>query len=219
MVLPSILAADFTRLGEQIETVMQAGADGIHVDVMDGHFVPNLTIGPPLVRSLRERFPDLLLDVHLMITNPEQFVEPFVDAGASMITFHIESTLGRKDHHERDVIAQIRRTGVGVGISLNPPAPVGSVEHVVDDVDMVLIMSVHPGFGGQQFIPQTLSKADRLRELAGDRLRIQMDGGVAPDTVDAVRKAGVDVLVAGTAIFAADDIPATIARLRGDGPQ
>ena len=181
LVFPSILAADFARLGDEVQSVLDAGADGIHVDIMDGHFVPNLSMGPPVMKALRRAFPDVFFDVHLMVTDPAMFVDPFADAGADCITFHIEATAGRKQDHEHDLIERVRRAGPKVGVSLNPPTTAASVQHLVAAVDLILLMSVHPGFGGQAFMPGVLDKArelvphlpetTRLRDRRGHRPR------------------------------------------------
>lgn len=217
LVLPSILAADFTRLGDEVADVLDRGADAIHVDIMDGHFVPNLSMGPPIMASLRKRFPDVYFDVHLMVTHPENFVQPFADAGANHITFHIEATAGRKQHHEFDLIEQIKKTGCTAGVSFNPPTTAASVQHLVGHVEMFLAMSVHPGFGGQRFIPDVLGK---IRELsaqlpADGSTRFEIDGGVGPDNAAQVADAGIDMIVAGSAVFGATDRAAAIAAIQG----
>lgn len=214
LVLPSILAADFTALGDDVADVLDKGADGIHVDIMDGHFVPNLSIGVPVMASLRKRFPDVYFDVHLMVTNPEHFVGPFADAGADHITFHIEATAGRKTHHEFDLVEQIKKAGCTAGISFNPPTTAASVQHLVGHIEMFLAMSVHPGFGGQSFIPQVLDKVRELSpKLPGDT-RFEIDGGVGPDNAGDVAAAGVDLIVAGSAVFGAADRAAAIAAIK-----
>ncbi|MEM6853902.1 MAG: ribulose-phosphate 3-epimerase [Planctomycetota bacterium] len=219
LVLPSILAADFTRLGDDVGDVLDQGAEGIHVDIMDGHFVPNLSMGPPVMASLRKRFPEAYFDVHLMVTNPEMFVGPFADAGADHITFHIEATAGRKQHHEFDLIEQIKAAGCTAGVCFNPPTTAASVQHLIGHVEMFLAMSVHPGFGGQKFIPDVLEK---IRELtaqfptSGDT-RMEIDGGVGPDNAAQVVAAGVDMVVAGSAVFGADDRAAAIAAIHAAG--
>ncbi len=220
LVMPSILAADFTRLGEQVALALDAGADGIHVDIMDGHFVPNLSMGPPVMKSLRRRFPDVFFDVHLMVAHPEQYVAPFADAGADHLTFHIEATAGRKQHHEYDLIQQVRAAGCSVGVSFNPPTTAASVQHLVGDVDLFLAMSVHPGFGGQSFLPGVLKKIRKLAPLlpkVGDT-RFEIDGGVGPDNAADVIAAGIDTLVAGSAVFGADDPAAAIHAIKHAQP-
>jgi ribulose-phosphate 3-epimerase len=215
-VLPSILSADFARLGEEVADVIAAGADGIHVDIMDGHFVPNLTMGPALVKSLRGRFGRVYFDVHLMVEKPADFVEPFAEAGADCLTFHIEATAGRDEHDEHALIEQIRSAGCEVGIVVNPPTPVESIAHLIDQVDMVLIMSVNPGFSGQSFMPEVLDKARFVAERKPGHVRLEMDGGINVQTVEQVRQAGVDTIVAASAVFGAQDRKATIDKLRGE---
>jgi len=200
---PSILAADFSALGREIEAAARGGADQVHVDVMDGHFVPNLTIGVPVVKSLRKAT-TLPLDVHLMITDPDRFLEPFIEAGANMVSVHVEVL-----PHLHRTIAQIKKLGAKAGVVLNPSTPVSSIEEVAADVDFVLVMSVNPGFGGQVFIPRSLHKIRAVRELldrAGNTTApIEVDGGVDLTTVASVVEAGADWLVAGNAIFGSGD--------------
>ncbi len=197
-IAPSILSADYLRLGEQVREAEAAGADYIHVDVMDGHFVPNITTGPVVVEAMR-RATQLPLDVHLMIEEPERHVEAFAKAGASFLTVHPEAT---QQLHR--TIASIRKLGVGPGVALNPGTPVSLVEDVLADVDLVLVMSVDPGFGGQEFIEHVLPKARRLRKLLDERglsAELEIDGGITPETAPRCVEAGVRVLVAGTAVF------------------
>ena len=215
LIFASILGADFTRMGEECEDVLKHGADGLHIDVMDGHFVPNLTMGHDMVRWLRKRFPAVYIDVHLMVEYPEQFIRPFADAGADNLTFHIEVTLGRKEHHELQVIEQVRAAGCQVGVALNPSAPAAAVMHLLDKLDLVLVMSVHPGFAGQAFQPQVLDKTRAIRRAAPANARVQMDGGINPQTAGDCREAGCDVIVAASALFGAGDRAAAIAQLRG----
>jgi len=207
-IAPSILSADFTRLGEQIRQVEKAGARVLHMDVMDGHFVPNLSIGVPVVQSVR-KCTDLLLDVHLMITDPLFYAEPFATAGADLITFHIEVTA-----EPMRVIDRLRQLGAGVGISLNPGTPASAVAAVLDKVDLVLVMTVWPGFGGQKFMEPTL---DKIRAIAGQLRpdqRLEVDGGIQGQTIARVAQAGADTFVAGSAVFDAADPTAEVIRLQ-----
>lgn len=201
-IAPSILSANFAALGEDIRKVEEAGAHLLHVDVMDGHFVPNITIGPPVVRSIRAAT-KLPLDVHLMISDPDKYIPAFVDAGASSLTVHAEAT----DHLDR-TLNFIRSHKVGVGVSINPATPVSAVEHALGLADMLLIMSVNPGFGGQSFIPYTVEKIRQAKQLIQSRnynCTIEVDGGIDTTTLPDVLKAGAEVLVAGSAIFHAPD--------------
>jgi ribulose-phosphate 3-epimerase len=209
---PSILSADFARLGEQIDEVARAGADYIHIDVMDGHFVPNITIGAPVVASIRP-ITNLPLDVHLMIEHPERFISEFVQAGADIITVHVETC-----PHLRKTIRLIKELGARAGVSLNPPTPVSAVEEFLPHVDLVLVMSVNPGFGGQSFIPKTLPKIAEMRKILNDRglsAELEVDGGINADNAPSIVKAGADVLVAGNSIFRAKEgIGRALRRLR-----
>ncbi len=211
-IAPSILAADLANLGAQVRAAEEAGADYIHVDVMDGHFVPNLTFGVPVVRALTDvtRLP---LDVHLMIESPESLIDDFVHAGAEMVTVHVETC-----PHLHRTVDQIHEAGACAGVTLNPATPVSLIEPILDYVDLVLIMSVNPGFGGQTFIEKTLDKVRQVRRLLDERqlsAEIEIDGGIDTETAPRVVSAGVDVLVAGTAVFkGANSIAENIARLR-----
>jgi len=199
---PSILSADFARLGEQVRAACEGGASVIHVDIMDGHFVPNLTIGPPVVKSLR-KVTDLPLDSHLMIENPDEFIPVFADAGVNWISVHQEAC-----RHLDRTLHLIRSHGCQAGVVINPATPVETLSEVLDIVDYVLVMSVNPGFGAQQFIPSTLHKMRRLAEIRSQRrlqYRIEVDGGVALDTIADVVHAGAEILVAGNAVFGKGD--------------
>jgi ribulose-phosphate 3-epimerase len=209
---PSILSADFARLGEAIDAVTRGGADQIHVDVMDGHFVPNITIGVPVVKSLRQAT-KLPLDVHLMIMEPDRYIEPFIDAGANMVSVHVEVL-----PHLHRTIAQIKKLGAQAGVVLNPSTPVAALEEIAADVDFVLVMSVNPGFGGQSFIPASVRKIRNVRALllrAGNQAPIEVDGGIDLTTVESVVEAGASWLVAGHAIFG-DGKPEQAARALKD---
>ena len=197
---PSILSADFARLGEQIDEVARAGADYIHVDVMDGHFVPNITIGAPVVASIRP-ITSLPLDVHLMIEQPERYISEFAHAGADIITVHVEAC-----PHLHKTIRLIKELGARAGVSLNPATPLGAVEEFLPHVDLVLIMSVNPGFGGQSFIPETLPRIASMRKMLDDRklsVELEVDGGINADNAPEIVEAGATVLVAGNSIFRA----------------
>ena len=211
LIAPSILASDFARLGAEVKAVEEAGADWIHVDVMDGHFVPNLTIGPPIVEAVK-RSTSLPLDVHLMIEEPERYIEDYVSAGADTVGVHVETC-----PHLHSTVAQIRKAGARACVVLNPATPAESVEYVLDGIDQILVMSVNPGFGGQKFIPEVLPKVEKLRRWIDERrlqVDIEIDGGIGPKTIGQAASAGVNVFVAGTAIFGQDDYRAAIAELR-----
>ena len=198
LVAPSILSADFAHLAEDAADTLASGADLLHVDVMDGRFVPNLTLGPALVASLRRALPGAYLDVHLMVEAPERFVGPFADAGADHISFHIEVHAAAAAERLAD---RVRRLGPRAGIVLNPPTPAEPVLEVVGAFDCVVVMGVHPGFGGQGFLPEVLPKAERIKAALRPDQRLEIDGGCAPATAAAMRRAGFDVLVAGSAVF------------------
>ena len=208
-IAPSILSADFAALGEAIARVEAGGPDRLHVDVMDGHFVPNLTIGPPVIESIRKRT-RLPLDVHVMIEEPERWVETYVGAGADLLTVHAEAC-----RHLQRCLVQIREAGARAGVALNPSTPPGVLEYVLDDLDLILVMSVNPGFGGQSFIPSTLAKVRQIKSLIGSRpIELSVDGGVNKDRARALARAGADALVAGSAVFGAPDPAQAVRDLR-----
>jgi len=210
-IAPSLLSADFVHLAEDIARVEAAGADWLHLDIMDGHFVPNLTFGPPIVAAIR-KITKLPLDVHLMVTNPADHIEAFAAAGANWLTVHVETA-----PHLHRLAEQIRELGVRPAVALNPATPIGTLEEILSVVDMVLVMSVNPGFGGQKFIPSSLSKIRRLKDQIKrmDRsILIEVDGGVNQGTAPQVRDAGADVLVAGSAVFGNNDLALAIRNLR-----
>ena len=211
VIAPSLLSADFARLAEEVAAVKAAGADWLHVDVMDGHFVPNITIGPLVVKALR-RVTDLTLDVHLMIENPDRYIDDFAAAGADIITVHAEACT-----HLHRTLGAIRATGKRAGVALNPHTPPDVIAYVTDLVDMVLVMSVNPGFGGQKFIPGVLDKVQLIREMleaSGVDADIQIDGGITDITAPMAIEAGVNALVAGSYVFGSDDYARAIASLR-----
>jgi ribulose-phosphate 3-epimerase len=211
-IAPSILSADFARLGEEVRSVLEAGADVVHFDVMDNHYVPNLTIGPLVCEALRKAGVTAPIDVHLMVKPVDRIVPDFARAGATWITFHPEAS----EHVDR-TIGLIREHGCRPGLVLNPASPLNWLDHVLDKIDMVLLMSVNPGFGGQSFIPSVLPKITRVREMidrSGREIRLEVDGGIKVDNIQAVAAAGADTFVAGSAIFGAKDYKATIEAMR-----
>lgn len=220
LIAPSILSADFARLGEEVRAVDQAGADVIHVDVMDGHFVPNITIGPLVVDAVR-KVTDKPLDVHLMIENADAYIDGFAKAGADWVTVHVESCV-----HLHRSIARIKELGKKAGVVLNPATPVSAIEAIFEDVDLIMLMSVNPGFGGQSFIPSTLEKIRRLKKLLKSRglcPDIEIDGGIDRHTIGGAARAGANVFVAGSAIYGCKEYSSIIAELKrlarqaGDG--
>ena len=212
IIAPSILSADFARLGEEIRDAERAGADWIHVDVMDGHFVPNLTIGPLVVQAIRPHT-SLPLDVHLMIERPDSLIPAFAEAGADLISVHAEACV-----HLHRTIRRIRELGVKAGVVLNPATPLAALDYVLEEVDLVLLMTVNPGFGGQVFIPAVLPKIAELRRRLEERglghVHVEVDGGISPETAPLVARAGADVLVAGSAVFGRPDRKAAIEEIR-----
>ena len=211
-IAPSILSADFSRLGEEIKAVEKAGADLIHVDVMDGHYVPNITIGPGVVSSLRKTT-NLPFDVHLMIEDPDRYIDAFVDAGSNIITVHAEAVT-----HLHRTVQYIKAKGVRAGVSLNPSTPLSCVEEILPDIDLLLIMTVNPGFGGQKFISSMLPKIRKARELAqarGLEMAIEVDGGVTAENIGTLANAGADIFVAGAAVFGSPSYSDTISKMKG----
>jgi len=207
----SVLASDFGRLADEVAAAVEAGADAIHFDVMDGHYVPNITIGPPVAAALR-RYATVPIQAHLMISNPAEFVAAFVDAGCDAVSFHIEAAV-----HAHRVTQRIAEAGVKVGIALNPATPPETLRYLVDYIDEVIVMSVNPGFGGQKFIPESLDKIRIVREMLGPDKDIAVDGGIYADTARKVVAAGANVLIAGTAIFHSEDYAEAIRELRAAG--
>jgi ribulose-phosphate 3-epimerase len=210
-IAPSILSADWSRLGEEIAAVETAGADWIHVDVMDGHFVPNITIGPGLVASIRETT-KLPFDVHLMIENPERYIDAFAESGADRITVHVEASV-----HLHRTVAMIREKGLRAGVSLNPATPLVQIEPILPDIDLLLVMTVNPGFGGQKFIEGSLSRIRQAKEMIqtlSPETLLEVDGGVTLKNIRSIADAGADILVAGSAIFGSGDYRATIGEMK-----
>lgn len=214
VIAPSILSADFARLGEEVDAVLAAGADWVHFDVMDNHYVPNLTIGPMVCEALRKHGVTAPIDVHLMVEPVDRIVPDFAKAGASLVSFHPEAS-----RHVHRTIQLIKAEGCKAGLVLNPGTPVDVLDWVLDELDMVLLMSVNPGFGGQAFIPSTLDKLRRVREMidnSGRDIRLEIDGGVKADNIGEIAAAGADTFVAGSAIFGAADYADVIARMKAE---
>ena len=211
-IAPSILAADFARLGDEVASVLEAGADIIHFDVMDNHYVPNLTVGPMVLSALRKFGIKSMMDVHLMVKPVDRLIGDFIEAGADMITFHPEAS----DHVDRS-LSLIKSAGVKCGLVLNPATPLSVLDYTLEGLDMVLVMSINPGFGGQTFLPMTYQKIEAIRQridAVNPAIRLEVDGGVKIDNIGAIKAAGADTFVAGTAIFGADDYGAVISAMR-----
>ena len=210
-IAPSLLASDFSKLGEEIRKVELAGADYIHIDVMDGNFVPNITIGPPVIKAIRKTT-DLPFDVHLMINDAERYIDDFVDAGADLISVHVEANL-----HLNRVIQKIKQRNIKASVVLNPATPLSSLDWVLEELDMVLLMTVNPGFGGQKYIESVTEKIRKLKEMITKKnlnVDIEVDGGITPDNVHKVIEAGANVIVAGSAIFQSPDVSEVIRKMR-----
>jgi len=208
---PSILSADFARLGEEIKSVEEAGADYIHIDVMDGHFVPNITVGPLVVETAK-KITNLPLDVHLMISNPEQYIKDFIAAGSDLLSIHVETC-----HHLQRTLTHIRELGAKPAAVLNPSTSLSALEYILEEVDMVLLMTVNPGFGGQKFIPNMLPKIKKVRELIDEKnpaVELEVDGGVNLENISQIAQAGADVVVAGSAVFKSEDCKKTVSVMK-----
>lgn len=219
LVAPSLLAADFGRAAEEAADALAAGGDLLHLDVMDGHFVPNLTLGADMIAGIRRHLPDAYLDVHLMVERPHDYVDAFAEAGANGFSFHAEVCQPHRTHgvDAGRLIERVRAAGMAPGMVINPPTPVAWLRPHLADLDLALVMSVFPGKGGQSFMPSVLPKCRELRQTLPAHARVEIDGGVSPETAPACREAGVDLLVAGSAVFGAGDRAAAVSGIRGGG--